>query len=294
MLWGLLPVISQRFAVIGGQHDQRALEPPRALDLAQEPPDLRVDEGDLAVVALLRLRGLVGSVRVEVVHPQEQRGLARGGLAQPGQRGVGHLRGIALGREGFAAPRARVDAIVVDPESLIEPEPGIERERGDERRRAVAGAGQPLGEREVAGLEREVAVGPHPVSGRVEPCEQARVRGQGDRRGGERPIEANAARGQGVDLGRARRGVAVGADPIGARRVERDEDEVEPRAGQPAAAVDGEKRRDQDREPAGVGAHPREIIAPRAAGLPRRRRGAPPPTGGGASAGTVRARRAAR
>ena len=62
----------------------------------------------------------------------------------------------------------------------------------------------------------------------------------------DRGREAHAARGQGVEGGRGRTGVAVAAEVIGAQRVDRDEEDVRPcgrgaRRSLPPAAGDEEE-----------------------------------------------------
>ena len=82
----LLAVLAEPFAVVGGDGDDGAREAPALLEPGQEPAELLVHVGDLAVVRTAReapeegLGRPVARVRVVVVHPEEEGSL---GLAEP-------------------------------------------------------------------------------------------------------------------------------------------------------------------------------------------------------------------
>ena len=63
--------------------------------------------------------------------------------------------------------------------------------------------------------------------GRKPAGEDRGVRRQGERRGGARVLEEDPFVREPIEGGRARVRVAVRANPIGARRVQRDDDEVQ-------------------------------------------------------------------
>ena len=85
---GRLVVLAQPFAVIGGDHDQRVVKVAGLAQRVEHAAEFAVDERGLAVVGrggerLGKRRGrFVRAVRVEVVHPREERLLPAGGTTR--------------------------------------------------------------------------------------------------------------------------------------------------------------------------------------------------------------------
>ena len=165
-------------------------------------------------------------MRVVQVNPHEERG--RVVLAGPRQGGVDDLGSWAL----HAAQKDRsllghLEVVEVPVEPLGQAPARVEDEGSDEGAGAVAGLLEALGQ----GLQpfrRDVyAVVAHPVVGRVGASEQRRVRGQRQRRRGVGAHEGNAAGGKCIDNRCVDLVEAVHADTIGARRVERHQQDVE-------------------------------------------------------------------
>jgi len=146
-------------------------------------------------------------------------------LPNPLGRGAQHLVRRTL-REMKAGVGARAIAIVVLVEAAIEAEPPIEHEGADKRPGAIAGLPQPFGQGRRLGSQSKRAVVADPVMRRNEAGQDARVRRQRDRRVGPHVREAHAARGKGVERGREASRASVGANPIGAQRVDRDQQDV--------------------------------------------------------------------
>ena len=246
-----LAVLSQRLAVVGEHGDHRiGLATGRAKPV-EEAPELRVGEGDLAVVepaGELRpvgLGGIVGCVGVVEMDPDEERPPAR--VGEPPERVVDDLVGRPLGaRSGDGAlPEVLGEGV----EALPEAEGGGHRVGPDEGRRAVALRLQPGGERLVARVEGKDDVVAHAVHGRIEAGQDRRVRRPGHGYRGLGLLEPRAPRGEGVEGPRARLARAVDADVVGPQGVDGDEEEVRSRRPVPAPPPEGEP--DQNDEAGG-------------------------------------------
>ncbi|MFO0980811.1 MAG: hypothetical protein U1E76_03515 [Planctomycetota bacterium] len=220
----------------------------RALQRCEHVAHLGVHRRDLPLVGAARearperLERLVREVRIEVVDPGEERRsrarepleeFCRGGAAAP-----------LVQRASVVGGAVRRQAIVVI-ESLIEPELRLEHERRDERSGVVAGSLQRLGHGDVLGREPEQAVVAHAMLVRVEPGEDRGMRRRGQRTRGVRVLEAHAARCQPIDHRRHFLRAAVAAELVGARRVERDQDEVPGRRARLAAAREHHAEREK-------------------------------------------------
>ena len=78
----VLAVFAERFAVVGGDDDDRAVEQPLRLELLQDPRDLRILKGNrveirIGVPARMGVRHAIGPVSIVQVDPREERSLAR-------------------------------------------------------------------------------------------------------------------------------------------------------------------------------------------------------------------------
>ncbi len=172
----------------------------------------------------------VGPVGIEIVDPQEER-RARGTPPQPLQRAPAHRRG------GILHPAA--GRIVIDIEPLIEPLSGTQEIVRRERRGRVAAGLQDLGQRFVGGGEG----GEEPAGAvrfRIAAGEDGGDRLRGARQRGVGVLEQRPLLRQPVDVRRCLPPVAVAAEPIGAHRVDRHEQDIRPGrvrgAGQPQKA----------------------------------------------------------
>jgi hypothetical protein len=117
-------------------------------------------------------------------------------------------------------------AIVVDVEARIQAEPRVEHERADECARPVAGTFQGSGQRRLRAVETERPVVVYPVRDRVEPCHDRGVRGQRHRHVRVRGVEAQSFLRQPIERGCQTERAAVGANVIGAERVDRHQQDV--------------------------------------------------------------------
>ena len=212
-----LAVVAEALAVVA--HDDHGDRPPRpGFERRDQPPQLLVHRRDLAqvgssgVAAPEGLGGRVGRVRVEVVDPEKDEP-ARLPL-QVGDRAVGRLRGRALD-----LPARQL--VVVEREPAGETEASGQDEAGDEGGRAVPGPPEPLGQDRVIGGEG-AGVLVDAVPGGIEARHHGGVRGKRLRRGRVGLAEEPAPRREGVERRRLDAS-RLGTDRVGARRVERDE-----------------------------------------------------------------------
>ena len=218
-----LPVLPEALAVVGGEDDERVVEQPVLPQPVDDPPHAAIGLGDLRVV---RCRGqggelerpdLVGLMRVEEVHPQEERLrlLPLRPFLEPRDRAIRGPRRRAIPEHEERRLVLRPEIVVIDLEALVQAiAPGEHRCR-HERRRPVTCRRQPLGEGDRLGTEGVVPVVPNAVRRRVESRHDRAVGRERDRRGGRGIRAADALARQPVD----RRGVgeleAVAADPVG-------------------------------------------------------------------------------
>ncbi len=218
-----LAVVAEPFAVIRDDGDRARLGDV-ARERRDEASELRVHRRDLTKVRVarvaraVRLRRLVRRVRIVVVDPEEERRLPRGGSSSASAASV-------VSRDDRStAPAGKL--VVIDVETACQAEPARERERRDERRGAVAGGVEALGE-ERRLVRQAAAVLVNAVAGRIEAGHHRGVRRQrlGDGCVGLR--EAAPARGERVERGRLDP-FRVGPDRVGARRVQRDEEDRRP------------------------------------------------------------------
>ena len=165
--------------MICGDGNKRAAAGPRALQVVQQDADLRVDEGDLAIVrplaesCLERVGRLVWRVRIEEVDPQEQRPLGDTGiLAQPRVDGGDRLVRAPFDRGRTRRIAAARESIVVPLESAGEAESPLQRKSGDERLRSVPAITKSIGERRNGASENEPDVVVDAVTKRCDACKQ--------------------------------------------------------------------------------------------------------------------------
>ena len=166
---------------------------------------------------------VVGLVRVEEVHPEEERLPGLLSLLEPRQRAVRGARRRPLADHEHLRLVLRPEVVVVDLEALIEAVAAREHGGRDEGARAPARRVQALRERRRLGAERVVAVVAHAVCRWIEPGHDRGVRRQRDR-GRRRGVgAADPLARQPVDRRRMGQAVAVAAEPVGPQRVDGDQ-----------------------------------------------------------------------
>ena len=189
-------------------------------------------EHSLREMALRPGGRLIGPVRVHVVEVEEERRLE---LAQELARPRGDAAGVA-------PQTLLVEALEAAPEAAAGVEAGG-RDAHDRARRhrggREAGLRQDLGQRHLAGGDAHRVAGLAEEARRVARGEERVDRREGARRLAPGALEEHALGGEGIEVGRRGAAVAVGADVVGAQRVDQHEDDVARRR----RAAAGEARR---------------------------------------------------
>src|ERR1035437_1830387 len=147
----LLPVISQRLPVIAGRYHQGSLVQPGVFQPFNQPAELLVRIGNLAVIGMIcesaaeRLRRMIRAVRVVEVQPQEEWLL--GSLLQPSDRVRDTFFRLALDQVQLRlAVGLRRKRIIIEVEPAGEPPAVINSKRTDHRARGIAMLPQSLGD----------------------------------------------------------------------------------------------------------------------------------------------------
>ena len=218
--------------MVAHDDDDRAVVDAELLQLRDDAGDLAVGEGNLAVVGVPlvprgeRLGRVVRRVRVVQVDPGEERPAF--GAVDPRERLVDRLvAGPLDGAQRHRALLAEVEVVEVGVEALVDAPLRVEDVGGDEAAGAVAVGLQDLGERQLVRAEEEASVVAHAVLGRELAGEQARVRGQGERRDRLGLLEQDALAGELIEGRRLDVLRAVRLHAVGARRVERHHHQVQ-------------------------------------------------------------------
>ncbi len=227
---GPLAVLTQALAVVRGDDHQGARPLARVAQRLEDPLDLLVDVGDLAVVGTLGKalivgwRWLVGGVGIVVVEPEKKAPLPR---PEPAQCHVRHRLGAALGIAGLGgAPPGAGE--VVEVESLLESVAAIEHDGADHRACLVAGLPEALGQGLVGVVQAEDSVVAHGVPGGAHPGQDRGVGGEREGSHGDRALEQHPLCGKLIQGGRLDPTGAVGAHVVGAQRVDGDEEDIGP------------------------------------------------------------------
>ncbi len=230
-----LAVFSKRLTVVRHDDDHGIPELVRSLEFRKQTSELLIDERDLCIVRprpeprQCLQRRVIRQVRIEVVHPREERGLSVRAVprAEPAQDGVGDRAGRALVEIEHPRPIAvRRDLEVVPVETLVQPEPRVQNEAADERRGLVPVRPETLGQRRVLLAQTVDAVVENAVAGGRKPGQDGSVRWQGDRHACHRVGEQDAAAAERVDERGLGLIVAIASEPVGPDGVERHEQEV--------------------------------------------------------------------
>ena len=225
--FALLP---EPFAVVAGDRDHRPGEEAALAKFFHHGAEQVIHVGDLAVVRapgeilpIGRRRG-VRRMGVEEVHPRQERLLRR--LVQPAGEDLVDLLGLPF-RVQRLERRAFLEVVIVDVESLVQPEAGIHGKGSDESRRRVAPVFKDLGQGRLVGRERVAPVIADAVNVRIGSRQDRGVGGKRQRDGGVGLDEAHAAGGQGVQVRGLGARVPVAPEPVGPRRVQSDQQNVE-------------------------------------------------------------------
>jgi hypothetical protein len=227
-----LAVIAETLAVIADGDDHGSIQQAARVEKASDPADLRVDERDLAEVrpagesVSVRFGRVVRRVRIVKVNPTEEAGRSNG--LEPRQRVIRDV----ISRPLHLAQRRRVvlrqiEIIKVGIEALRDSPRSIEHVRADESTGRESAIAQPLGERRLAVGEKESAVVAHAVGRRKLAGEDRRMRRQRERRRRDRLLEEDPFARKPIEIRRRDAIEAVRVDAIGARRIQRHEQQVE-------------------------------------------------------------------
>ncbi len=148
-------------------------------------------------------------------------------LPEPRQGGIGHAlrRALAQAAERLAGKRFRPIVVMVEP--LGEPVAGVEDETRHEGRGDVPVRFQDFGESDLRRVEPVLSVVPDSVMVGIEPGQDRAVGREGDGCGRNGVREPDALFREPIEMRSLRFFVPVGAQTIGARGVEGDEDDVE-------------------------------------------------------------------
>jgi hypothetical protein len=225
-------VLTAPFAVVRGQDHEGASGPTGIEDGLEQRLQDRVHRRHLALVGVVTVAGgeglgrLVGEVGLVDVDPAER---GCGALAvEPTARGGDRLRARPLLHEagGVGAPIA--EAVVVGVEAAVQAEAGVERKGAHEGAGAEAAGLEQCGQRVGAGGEAEAGVVADAVLEGVAAGEYVGVGRQRHDVLRVASLETHAHRGEPVERRRARSGPSIGAEGVGAQRVDGDEQHAEP------------------------------------------------------------------
>ena len=243
--------------MVRDRDDEGPRRQPARLEEGRQAGDLPVHERDLGVVGCLALERRPGQLRVRVVRivrivevdPAEEGPGRPRRLLEPGERGIDHLAPrpvdgqplLHLLRLGAA------QVLVVDLKAAVEAELRIEDEGGNEGRRPVAARREQLGERRDARREPLPPVDPEPVLRGLKAGQDGRVGRERLGAAREGLLEDRATGGQPVERRREGVSITVAAEVVGARGVERDEEDVtRRRPAEPAALLQPRRRSERD------------------------------------------------
>ena len=247
----LLAVVPEPFTVVRGDDHDRPVVDADLPEMLEQPADDGVRGGHLSVVRVgvappERLGRVPRHVRLVDVEEVEKR--PRGMRVQPALREAEGDAPRAL-LVGEARAVARVERVLVLVEQAGEPRLAPEHVRRDRGPRRVAPRLQQAREVRVPGtVEGEADVVAHAVLRGQEAGEHRDVRRQRHRAGAPRALEEERVPPKAIEMRRLDPRVAVGGQPVGPERVDRDQHDGRLRealgdAGAPT------RRRGRDRHP---------------------------------------------
>ena len=227
----LFAVVTQAFAVITRQDDQRIRKTRLLLQERHQTAYLSIDKGNSPVIgaslvtAGVRLRRVVGVMGIVKMNPEEER--PPGALLQPAQRFVDYhvtrsFHNVCL----RFVKMVEVEVIEIGFKTLIQSIAGIEHRGAEECPCSIAVLVQDLSERDCAGWKR--------IGGEV-----VHARGHGKASGKERSVCGKSQRNHGkgmsvahgrtrqrIDVGRLNQPVAVAPQVVGTYRVNSNNDDI--------------------------------------------------------------------
>ena len=227
-------VLSQTFAMVAAEHDDRVPIDSFLFQEAEKPPDLFIGKRDFSIVGLcrilatIRLGRTIRKMRIVEMHPKKK--LLLRILRQPVQRHIGHhiARTLHLVEIRFVQT-AEIEVVIIKIKSLIQSKARVQNRGGNHRPRLVPGLLEHRGQRGLQGTEFVAAEIVHAAQHRVGSRQHGRVRRQGHGNDREGTLKARSIRSQAVDVRRLDLLVSVAADMIGAQRVNRDQDHIQRR-----------------------------------------------------------------
>ena len=201
----VLAVVAESLAVVGEEHDERAVVDLPHAEKVEKPSGDRVRRRDLAVVGvgsitrLQRLRRLVGRVRLVEVEKREEAPVRRL-RADPALEPAARVVPGPLKLPDRLGGVARLDGIVVEVEALADSGPAVENDRRDGAARRVPARLQPRREGRVVLAETVSEVVAHAVLIGKQPGEERRVRWQRQGHVRDRVVEDDRVGGQAVEV----------------------------------------------------------------------------------------------
>ena len=252
---GHLTMLLAAFTMVGGHHDQRALQLTELVELAQHGTQALVGIGDLSLVGIvgeklaIGRRGDVRFVGVPIVQPGEERLAVT--LPQPRQNRVVDMAGGAFVVPGGETPLHRLAAkiaarclqvVVIEIEALSGSKLPGEREAADRGGRRIALRLQQLRQSLARLRQVEERVVAHPVDHRIDTREDRRVCRLSHRVRRVSMLEEETLSRQPIEVRRPRRILAVTADEIRPSRIKREEQHIQrpPTAGRQAESQNQE------------------------------------------------------
>jgi hypothetical protein len=225
----VLAVFAQALAVIG--RDDHQGWPGQRLEAIEKRSKGVVGPRDLPIVRPIgvlgaeRLGRRIGRVRIEDMHPPEKALALAGDLVNPGNSARDDHIGRPFGHRERRISAELGDLVVVDIEAAGQAKSFRQRKTADERPGGEACGLEPSGQRRRVVSDAIAAVVADAVLIREQPGQDGRVRRQRHDRVRVREVEARAARGEPVQIGRLG-AAAVGAKNVGAKGIDGDDEDM--------------------------------------------------------------------
>ena len=227
-----LAMVSERFAVIGGDDEQGPLA---GAHRVPQPFDQAVDVGDLTVVGAVGKAFLPGCRQeewpVQVIEMDKSKERFRVGPAKPLFGGGLDRITADLDHAGIIARvTVEIKATPVLVKTAAQAEAPVKNERSYKRGCVVLGRLEGLRQGRYAGAQL-LAVVMYAVGSGIKAGKQGGMRRQSQRHGREDPVKDHAFASEAVEGGGHRRSIAVTAEVVGAQGIDRDEKYIPSLAG---------------------------------------------------------------
>ncbi len=220
-----LAVLAEGFTVVADDDQQRFVFHSRTGQPFIKAFDLRIHEGDFAVICRREFRWwAVRAVGVEKMDPAEERVFLVGVQPCDGAVGDDVGRTFPMQRLGFDGDVGHF--VVVHVEAAVEPETRVKHEAGHKSGGPVALLLEDGGECEVCGAEGGLIVDSDSEFSRLATCHHRAVRWQSQWYLGECVFEKRAASGNRIEGGGPGGLVAVATDAVSSCGIQRDEKDV--------------------------------------------------------------------